>query len=68
LRRDAALLDWETRDVSCREDIGETVNLPMRVDREQPLDRLRQPVDARSEQSGQRDDAICRNAPVRKEA
>ena len=55
---DAALLDREVGDVAGGVDVVEAADAPVRVDRDEAVERLRQPVEARAAQPRQRDDAV----------
>ena len=68
LGSDSALLDREAGDVAGREHVGKTVHLTVRIDREEPLDRLRQAVDPRPAQPWQGDDAVGRDRSLGDEA
>jgi hypothetical protein len=68
LGRDSALLDREAGEVAGGEDVGKTVHLSVRVDRNESLDRLRQAVDPRPAQAWQGDDAVGRDASLGDEA
>ena len=68
LGSDAALLDREAGDVAGGEDVGETVDLAVRVDGEETLDRLWQAIDTRPPQAWERDDAVGRDRSLGDEA
>ena len=60
LGRDATLLDREARDVARREDGFGALDAAVLVGVDEPLERLRDAVDALAAQARQRDDALCR--------
>ena len=64
LRRDSALLHREARDVACGEHVGNSVHAAMRVDRNEAVHRLRQPVDRRALESWKRDHAVRGDAAL----
>ncbi len=68
LRCDPTLLHREARDVAGGEDIGDPLDAAVCVDRDEALDRLRDPVDTRAAQAGECDDAVGREALVGNEA
>ena len=68
LGRDAALLDRERGDVAGGVDVDDVADAPVPVDGDEPVERLREAVEARAVQTRQRDDAIDLDPAVGQQA